>query len=99
MKDIASSRKNLTFSNTTLGEAIFRSRTEGRMEGGRGARRLAPSSSGCSWAAFEETAKGYGTGTGTGQDARRRGYWCVWMCPARDIFVVGGVHKSVYVCI
>ena len=34
------------------------------MEGGRGARRLASSSSssGRSWAAFEETAKDYGTG-------------------------------------
>lgn len=30
------------------------------MEGGRGARRVAASSSGCSWAAFEETAKDYG---------------------------------------
>lgn len=30
------------------------------MEGGRGARRAASSSSGCSWAAFEETAKDYG---------------------------------------
>ena len=31
------------------------------MEGGRGGRRAASSTSGCSWAAFEETAKDYGT--------------------------------------
>lgn len=34
------------------------------MEEGRGARRPALSSSGCSWAAFEEKAKDYGTERG-----------------------------------
>ena len=45
------------------------------MEVGRGARRLAPSSSaGCSWASFEETAKDYGmSGKAGGRERCRRG--------------------------
>lgn len=57
------------------------------MEGGRGARRLAPSSSGCSWAAFEETAKDYGTSGREGGRTRVN-------IPAREIGFVGGVHKG-----
>ena len=53
------------------------------MEGGRGARRPAPPSSGCSWAAFEETAKDYGTsGAGVMPWARVGGRYNV---PAREI--------------
>ena len=67
------------------------------MEGGRGARRLALPSSGCSWAAFEETAKDYGTsGTGAGMPwAMGGGGGACKLCPRAGYWGERGwrVHK------